>query len=372
MAVGHVADSNLASDFSATNTLSVTLTVASGHSNNALVALVLFTGAHITSVSSMVWDAAGANQAFTLAGTGIIDIAGSLHLGLQAFRLVNPTPGTSKLVTVTLSGAVSAVTLVAAHFDGVDQTTPIRASSYRNDGDSGGSSPCSLQITTAVGDITITGLVSDQFTGSAPTTNRTLIGSMVDAVHVGYSYGMDFGTPDATPFQHDWTLSNPFSITKSLGFSLAAASATFPTTPIRDNFNRANENPLAGNWVTATAFWVNPLKLVSNQVVPSINGTYQGSYYNQTFGPDFEAFVDIVTAPGTDNTYVAMEFSVQAENAESAPDGFNLTVIRESGSYDVQLFRIDDGSYTQLGATTAVGGTPQAMGLSRSGSTLTA
>ena len=71
--------------------------------------------------------------------------------------------------------------------------------------------------------MTISGLGSDAFSGSAPTTNQTLIGSAIDTTTIGYSFGLDFGT-GAPTVQHDWS-GTFFTVTRSLGFSLAAAAA---------------------------------------------------------------------------------------------------------------------------------------------------
>jgi hypothetical protein len=55
---------------------------------------------------------------------------------------------------------------------------------------------------------------------------------------------------------------------------------------ISDNFNRANEAPLAGNWslITSHAAW----NLTTNQIVPSgVGGLDLGAWYSgASWGPD--------------------------------------------------------------------------------------
>jgi len=364
MAVAHVADSNTVVDTTggAPQSTTVTLTVAGGHSNNLLIAVVVWVGSG--TVSSVVWDVANAGgQAFTSVGTKIT----SGPLNIEMFRLVNPTAGTSKLVTATLSQTESMIAMTASHFDGVDQTTPIRAGSYINTG-SAASSPVSLNITSQTDDMTVSGFMSDGFQNN-PTTNKTLIGASFSG-SVGAAIGADYAAGAATN-THTWTEAGSLADLKVLGASLAAATVAFPTTSVIDAFTRANENPLFGNWTNAGA-GVDQLKLVSNQVVPSTAGTYNSSTWVNSFGPDFEFYVDVVTAPGTNGTYLAIECAVVREDFDATADGFQVQSRNISGTHTMRLYSIANGSYTQLGSDTSVGGTPQAIGISRSGTTVKA
>lgn len=62
-----------------------------------------------------------------------------------------------------------------------------------------------------------------------------------------------------------------------------------PTTSLLDDFNRADANPLNGNWAAFSAFAANPLKLLTNRVVGSAGGT-NASYYTVSCGPDCEVY----------------------------------------------------------------------------------
>ena len=79
------------------NNQSLTHTVGSG-SNRVLIVLVGWENDGNETITSVVWDAAGANEALTEKGSGHED---SDDAACHAFYLVNPTAGTSKSITVT-------------------------------------------------------------------------------------------------------------------------------------------------------------------------------------------------------------------------------------------------------------------------------
>jgi len=232
MAVAHVADSDVVCTGGSPSSTTVTLTVAGGHSNNCLIATTSWFGT--VTVTSMVWDAAGANQAFTSMGTKVDN--GSFHA--QSFYLVNPTAGASKLVTVTFSSTSPAIGLVAAHFDGVDQATPIRAGTYNSS--SSAIRPIDLVITSQANDMTVSGLVTDGFQNN-PTTNKTLIGALFNG-GVGLAVGADYANGAAT-VTHSWDEVGTVGSLGVVGGSLAA-SAGGGGTPI--NVNTLSIDSLAG------------------------------------------------------------------------------------------------------------------------------
>lgn len=169
------------------STLTVTLTVSSA-SNSALVFWVGW-GTESGTVSSVVWDAAGANQAFTAIAAQFT--TGTLKM--HGFQLVNPTSGTNKLVTVTMSATVTNLFLGGGHYSGVDQTTPIRAGSYITDTD------LSVTVTSQTDDITTGIAVASNIVG---TTNQTLIGKDdgLSAMGCGVDYAVASGN-----VTHTWT-----------------------------------------------------------------------------------------------------------------------------------------------------------------------
>jgi len=97
------------------------VTVSPG-TNLALTITISFDIAEGTStptVSSVVWDQAGANQALTLVNAG--QTSSGLGPNVETWALINPTPGASKTITITTSLS-DPVFLSACAWTGVDQT----------------------------------------------------------------------------------------------------------------------------------------------------------------------------------------------------------------------------------------------------------
>ena len=79
----------------------------------------------------------------------------------------------------------------------------------------------------------------------------------------------------------------------------------FPSTPILDSFNRADENPLSGggNWTAPIYSGEGPLKLASNTVTSSLVAPAPcGDYWSTTkYGPNCEVYATL--AGGAPNTF---------------------------------------------------------------------
>lgn len=78
-----------------------------------------------------------------------------------------------------------------------------------------------------------------------------------------------------------------------------AAGETFPSTSILDNFNRANENPIAGGWsANPVYFGISTARVVSNTLRARNTGTdtIAHPYWNTTFAANQEAYVTVSDA----------------------------------------------------------------------------
>jgi hypothetical protein len=72
----------------------------------------------------------------------------------------------------------------------------------------------------------------------------------------------------------------------------------FPRTPIRDAFDRADENPITG-WQVPFYAATNNLKLVSNQLASALAAG--SGHINTAYGEDMEAYVTVdVIGPGVE------------------------------------------------------------------------
>ena len=104
---------------------SFTLTHSVSATADFLLVLIGYENEDFETVSSVVWDAVGANQSLTQIGSGHATADDAF---VTAFYLVAPSAGDSKLITVTLSGSLDAAgaSVVAFSLAGVDQLSPIR------------------------------------------------------------------------------------------------------------------------------------------------------------------------------------------------------------------------------------------------------
>jgi len=118
----------------------------------------------------------------------------------------------------------------------------------------------------------------------------------------------------------------------------------FPTiSTVLDDFNRADEGP------PPSASWAGPIlgqpfgiKVVSNTVKGNGAGASSGAW-NATFGPDCEARISLVTASGIMGLYMRM-----SSPTSSSADGYHL---RTDNVNNWLIYRIDNGTSTQLGST---------------------
>lgn len=78
-----------------------------------------------------------------------------------------------------------------------------------------------------------------------------------------------------------------------------AQAPTGPTTPILDDFNRPNENPLSygGRWTGDYSGLTGPLKLVSNQAAGQSSITTDSYWVAEKFAVDQEVSVTVTAKP---------------------------------------------------------------------------
>ncbi len=180
-------------------------TVGSGV-NRALLVMVTWKNGNTRTISNVKWDVAGANEILTEIGTGYEESNDSAS---HAFRLVNPTSGVNKSVTITWSGGLSndGVLITAYSLEGVDQTTPVRD----HDGyfDSNLESVSRI-LTTESGDFIggISGLQSPNdgpcsWTNSSITMNEVYDGVPGGDGYLTGAYGTATGV--STTVQVDWS-----------------------------------------------------------------------------------------------------------------------------------------------------------------------
>ena len=135
--------------------------------------------------------------------------------------------------------------------------------------------------------------------------------------------------------------------------TIAGLSGPFPSAPVVDNFNRANEGPPMTDWNSVLPGDGRGLKVLTN-VVAGING---GSTENSAFfgglhlGPQIDVYATISTKPlAVEYVYVGWATRPTA-GATGLGDGYLLSVdiVAGAGNDTLSLYRSDLGTLTLLG-----------------------
>lgn len=129
----------------------------------------------------------------------------------------------------------------------------------------------------------------------------------------------------------------------------------FPTTPILDDFNRADGVPsfTGGGWTNQIeGANSGTLTINTNQLAVSTNGVGESSsawYSASTYGPDCQVYCTVPVQPGNGNP---MELYARVQSPGSAAqDGYGVYLWQDAGTDFFDVARTDNGVRTVLGAT---------------------
>lgn len=133
--------------------------------------------------------------------------------------------------------------------------------------------------------------------------------------------------------------------------------AGFPTTPVLDTFDRANEGPPMTGWSDGIA----GLKVVSNTAMSSVNGTSLSLYSGLALAGDTEIYCTVTTKPGAGK-------NVALYRMDGSLNGYAIYV--QTGSPDAFLiFRVDALVGTLIGSGSLTLTAGQKIGYQRLGDT---
>lgn len=124
----------------------------------------------------------------------------------------------------------------------------------------------------------------------------------------------------------------------------------FPVNGVVDAFNRANETPIAAPWAGPLFSGEGQMNLTSNALkFSTTSGIFSGSYYNQLFGPDVEAYFTLSTLPADTER---INFMARVQNPGAAGiNGYMVTLIASGvGNDTVRIRKTTAGSNSTLGA----------------------
>lgn len=122
----------------------------------------------------------------------------------------------------------------------------------------------------------------------------------------------------------------------------------FPTLGILDDFNRADEDPLALGWAGPIFSGERQLRISSNQAAPHSVDLYGNSYWNSSaIGPDIECYCTLSSSwAASDRIIFYFRSTVGA-----SVSGYRVAFRNIAGDHLVFIERMDANVNTTLGAT---------------------
>lgn len=181
-----------------------------------------------------------------------------------------------------------------------------------------------------------TGMTSGAYTGQTVNRGDRIrirvvaddAGTMGSGFTVTIGYDGPTGAVDGDTFV---TFTETFSFESAPGGSVVYFTDTrldtgLTTPTLLDDFNRANVDPIDGNWSTLDTP-TGTLKIVSNQVQNTTAGAASGAaYWNAaTFGPDLEAYYTMAVTPSASVSYEIMS-RIQSPGGSGVWDGYSIDI----------------------------------------------
>jgi hypothetical protein len=154
---------------------------------------------------------------------------------------------------------------------------------------------------------------------------------------------------DPDPTEADVELQTTFIDTGTVDSTDATGVFARLDDKLIDDFNRANQTPPSGwsSWNTGT---YKELSISSNTLIRSGSGgssNYGVAIYDTAFNADQEAWITITTGGGVGHE---LALGLRTQDIQSTTYDNYETYI-DTNVDEAYIYRVDDGSYTQLGAT---------------------
>lgn len=123
----------------------------------------------------------------------------------------------------------------------------------------------------------------------------------------------------------------------------------FPDYAVVDDFDRADADPIDGNWSLKTRSADNNLEINGNQVAHSTAAGAQGTrLYTTAFVRPFQVWVEIPNA----SSDVGIDYCIQDPNGASVVDGYRWQT--NLGTTVLELYRIRGAGFTKIGGSYAI------------------
>lgn len=125
------------------------------------------------------------------------------------------------------------------------------------------------------------------------------------------------------------------------------------TTPILDNFNRA-DGSVGSNWTSPVWTGDGSFLVIGNQF-GATSGTTISMYWNATsFSADQEAYVTVMTPPANDSSNVVSVYCRLSGQGTASPTYYAATLRKLSGTDTVTIERVISGTITAIGSAKSI------------------
>ena len=125
----------------------------------------------------------------------------------------------------------------------------------------------------------------------------------------------------------------------------------FPTTGILDDFNRSNQDPIAGIWTQYPLGGSVGCRVSSNTAIKQAGTPGDGCYVTATFSQqDQEAYATFPNATSHVEAGAARLHICLEDVGTTGADGYNIKFAKDASTDILTLERLSNGSNTQLGA----------------------
>lgn len=194
--------------------------IGSGNSNIALFCGAMIRSASSTTIDSIVWDAAGVNQALTLGSQRTWTSANRI-VCVPAWKL-SPTEKTAD-ITITASASTDKIQLGARNYHSVHQTTPVGT---QNSQASDGATALTGTVTSATGEIVFgtLGIDGNPTDVAVASPGAELWDNSVDTLGVKRSAGGEEAGATSVSMEWTWTGSDDCAL-ETIPIKAAAAYA---------------------------------------------------------------------------------------------------------------------------------------------------
>lgn len=110
----------------------------------------------------------------------------------------------------------------------------------------------------------------------------------------------------------------------------------FPTLGLLDQFNRADEDPLAGGWAGPIFSGERQLRISTNEAAPHSVDAYGNSYWNtSSIGPDLEAYCTLTSSfAAGERVYFYFRATVGA-----TVNGYSCRFSNDAGDHHVWVYK---------------------------------